>query len=118
MTEQGKTLSNVAKDVNAGQTPDAMRGIQFKVARLLLGGLDQAEVAKATEISRGTLQDIENGTGNPSWATVKTLVDFYQSRKIRFVNEGGSFGVILDAPEAASPPRVLRRRRGQPRTPE
>lgn len=82
----------VAFAATAGHAPGPMRGPQARAAREMLG-MSQAEVCETVGVSRPTLRDIENGTGDPKRSSLEKVRAYYVGRGIRFTDEPGVIGL-------------------------
>ena len=70
-------------------------GSQIRAARALLGW-SQAKLCEAAEISRATLNDIENDTRDPRKSSLTTVWRALKAAGIEFIDEnGGGVGVRL-----------------------
>src|ERR1044072_8173528 len=81
-------------DIGYGQY---MEGRQIKAARAILG-LSQAELCELAGISRATLIDLENDTGDPRRASIAGVEDAFRKRGIIFTDDGKNIGIL--APKA------------------
>jgi transcriptional regulator with XRE-family HTH domain len=70
-----------------------MEGRQIKAARAILG-LSQAELCEFAGISRATLIDLENDTGDPRRSSIAGVEEALRKRGIAFTDDGKSIGVL------------------------
>jgi DNA-binding XRE family transcriptional regulator len=76
---------------------ERMEGRQIKAARAMLG-MSQSDLCKEAEISRATLNDLENDTGDPRRSSSAAVEAALRSRGVVFIDDGKSVGVT--APKA------------------
>lgn len=70
-----------------------MEGRQIKAARAILG-LSQADLCELAGISRATLIDLENDTGDPRRSSIAGVEEAFRKRGIVFTDDGKSIGVF------------------------
>jgi len=70
-----------------------MEGRQIRAARALLG-LSQGALCEAAGISRATLTDIENDTGDPRRSSMEAIEEAFRERGVVFTDDGKTIGVI------------------------
>lgn len=68
-------------------TPASMEGRQIKAARALLGW-SQADLCKEADISRATLNDLENDTGDPRRSSTNRVEDAFRRHGVIFLTAG------------------------------
>jgi len=71
---------------------DGMDGRQIRAARALLGW-NQADLCKAAGISRPTLNDLENETGDPRRSSIAAVEDAFRDHGVLFTDDGTTVGV-------------------------
>lgn len=74
-------------------SPSVMEGRQIRAARAMLG-MSQGDLCAAAGISRATLIDLENGTGDPRRSSVEAVEGAFNAKGITFTDDGKSVGVI------------------------
>lgn len=74
-----------------------MEGRQIKAARAILG-LSQAKLCELAGISRATLIDLENDTGDPRRSSIAGVEEALRKRGVSFTDDGKVIGV--HAPKA------------------
>lgn len=67
----------------------SMDGRQIKAARALLGW-SQSELCQHAGISRATLNDLENDTGDPRRSSIARVEDAFQRHGVVFIAPGAS----------------------------
>lgn len=70
----------------------SMEGRQIKAARALLGW-SQGELCDKAKISRATLNDLENETGDPRKSSMTAIEDAFRKHHVVFTDDGASIGV-------------------------
>lgn len=69
-----------------------MEGRQIKAARALLGW-SQDELCERSKISRATLTDLENETGDPRKSSMTAVEEAFRKHAVVFTDDGTSIGV-------------------------
>ena len=69
-----------------------MEGRQIRAARALLGW-SQADLCAAANISRPTLNDLENETGDPRRSSMTAVESAFRKHGVIFIDDGASVGV-------------------------
>lgn len=88
----------IAEMASEGYTVDAMEGRQIKAARALLSW-SQTDLCREAGISRATLNDLENDTGDPRRSSINRVEFAFSKHGVIFLNPGdvrdGGLGVRL-----------------------
>lgn len=69
-----------------------MEGRQIRAARALLGW-SQDDLCTRAKISRGTLKDLENDTGDPRRSSLTAIEDAFRKHSVVFTDDGASIGI-------------------------
>lgn len=69
-----------------------MEGRQIKAARALLGW-SQGDLCERAKISRATLNDLENETGDPRKSSTTAVEEAFRKHDVVFTDDGVSVGV-------------------------
>jgi transcriptional regulator with XRE-family HTH domain len=84
-----------------GYVASLMEGRQIKAARALLGW-SQTDLCREAGISRATLNDLENDTGDPRRSSSNRVEDAFRRGGVIFLSEGdtrdGGIGVRVKRP--------------------
>lgn len=84
----------VFKMTDIGYTPPPMEGRQIRAARALLG-MSQGALCEAAGISRATLTDLENDTGDPRRSSIASVEAAFQSLGVIFTDDGELLGILI-----------------------
>lgn len=76
---------------DSAYTP-GMEGRQIKAARALLGW-SQGDLCGRAKISRATLNDLENETGDPRKSSMTAVEDAFRKHAVVFMDDGSTVGV-------------------------
>lgn len=71
-----------------------MEGRQIKAARVLLGW-SQADLCKAAKVSRATVNDLENETGDPRRSSIASVEEAFRAAGVAFTDDGQTVGVTI-----------------------
>lgn len=82
----------VATLPESGYIPPPMEGRQVKAARVMLGW-SQTDLCKQAGISRATLLDIENDTGDPRRSSITAVEHAFAKAGVSFFEDGSHVGV-------------------------
>lgn len=69
-----------------------MEGRQIRAARAMLG-ISQSDLSKAAGISRATLIDLENDTGDPRRSSIESIEEAFRALGVTFTDDGTNIGV-------------------------
>lgn len=67
----------------------SMDGRQIKAARAILGW-SQSDLCEHSGISRATLNDLENNTGDPRRSSISRVEDAFQKHGVTFIAPGAT----------------------------
>jgi len=74
--------------------PDLMEGRQIKAARAMLG-MTQSDLCREADISRATLNDLENDTGDPRRSSATAVEEAFRKRGVIFSHSPDSISVTV-----------------------
>lgn len=77
----------IAEMLLSGYSTQPMNGRQIRAARALLAW-SQADLCKEAGISRATLNDLENETGDPRRSSINRVEDAFTKHGVIFLGEG------------------------------
>ena len=74
--------------------PDLMEGRQIKAARAMLG-MTQQDLCDEANISRATLNDLENDTGDPRRSSATAVEEAFRARGVVFSHSTDTISVTV-----------------------
>ncbi|MDR7221677.1 helix-turn-helix transcriptional regulator [Aminobacter aminovorans] len=71
-----------------------MEGRHVKAARAMLG-MSQTDLCKLAGVSRATLNDLENDTGDPRRSSALAVESALREKGVNFIDDGDYIGVTM-----------------------
>lgn len=87
-------MSGIVAIMPTAEYNSAMEGRHVKAARAMLG-LSQTDLCKLAGVSRATLNDLENDTGDPRRSSALAVEAALREKGANFIDDGDIIGVTL-----------------------
>ncbi|WP_395449395.1 helix-turn-helix transcriptional regulator [Aminobacter sp. UC22_36] len=87
-------MSGIVARLTAAEYNPVMEGRHIKAARAMLG-LSQTDLCKLAGVSRATLNDLENDTGDPRRSSALAVEAALREKGVNFIDDGDSIGVTM-----------------------
>lgn len=85
-------MSGIVARLTAAEYNAVMEGRHIKAARAMLG-LSQTDLCKLAGVSRATLNDLENDTGDPRRSSALAVEMALREKGANFIDDGERIGV-------------------------